>query len=148
MRLLLHEVRGCLEIRVSNTRGVRKTPTCLLCDKLILFFSTSGCYHLPSKHTPASLPEGRLGVSWLPCVQGTSGGSRDASPAAVAKTCDTVRTCCVCSVWICRSPQKIWRQIHHTGPHQAVRTQWVVIQHWMAVPVLVPLYAYIHVSVK
>ena len=119
MSLLLHEVHGCLELRESNTRGVRKMPTCLLCDKInkLLFFSTSGCCYLPSEHTPASLPEGRLGASWLPCVQGTSGGSRDASPAAVAKTCDTVRTCFVC--YLCLDLLLPSESLEADPPHRA-----------------------------
>ena len=65
---LLHKVHGCLEIRVSNTRGVWKTPTYLLCDKINIFFSTSGCYHLPQNTLRHHFPRVVwVCLGWLAC---------------------------------------------------------------------------------
>ena len=139
MSLLLHEVHGCLEIRVSNTRGVRKTPTYLLCDKInIVLFNFSMLLFTFTTHSGITSWV-RLGC--LACKIRRVVPETQVPQQRPKFAIQCVSVVNVAYVWICCSPQKIWRQIHHTGPHQAVQTQWVVVQHWMAVPVLVPLYA-------
>ena len=75
-------------------------------------------------------------------------GSRDASPAAVAKTSDTVCTCCECCLCLdlplpsenlaADPPHRASSSSADTVGRSALRTQWVVVQHWMAVSVLLP----------